>query len=453
MSPSESNDERVDAPLEKTARSIAEPLVEFVNTQSASGWVLLAATVVAVGLANSIWGLHYFEFIHLELGVSFAGERIAMSLQHWVNDGLMAFFFFLLGLELKRELLVGRLKEFKPAASVLCAAIGGIVLPALLFLSISESAEVRDGWAIPVATDTAFALMVLVLLGDRIPSAARAFLVGLAIVDDLGAILIIAFAYTSELNTALWLPIMLTLGFLITLNLVGVRNGLVYLLTGCVLWWLLTRVGLHGTLTGVIVALAAPVRPALPRPTFIKQLKRKVRLFEKEQDSETDSILEQPKQQQLAHDVLKVAEKATTPLNRWETRLGKPISFLVMPLFAFMNAGVLLTDGALQNAWNSDLSWAIFGGLLLGKPVGIMLGIWLGTSTGLAALPKDLTWRHVLGIGVLGGIGFTMSLFIATLSFGANTGLLAIAKQAVMVTSLCAGLLGYAWLRWGCDSS
>jgi NhaA family Na+:H+ antiporter len=205
-------------------------------------------------------------------------------------------------------------------------------------------------------------------------------------------------------------------------------------------------------LTGVVVALAAPVRPALPRPTFIGLLRRKVRRFEDEHDEETSSILEQPEQHEIAHDVLRVAEKATAPLNRWETRMEKPISFVVMPLFAFMNAGVVLSSGAIQAAWASDLSAAIFFGLLVGKPVGILLGIGLGKILGVASLPTPLTWGHIAGIGLLGGIGFTMSLFIAALSFGEGSASLEIAKQSIIVTSLCAGLLGYAWLRWACDS-
>lgn len=430
---------------------MTEPFLDFVNAQSASAWVLLAALLLAVGMANSTWAPTYFEFLHIELGVTLAGRELVMSLQHWVNDGLMALFFFLLGLELKRELLVGRLSDFKRAASVLCAAIGGIAAPAMLFLMIAESAEVSSGWAVPVATDTAFALMILVLLGDRVPATARAFLVGLAIVDDVGAILIIAFAYTAEVDTGVLVPSIATVGLLIGMNLAGIRNGLAYLVTGVVLWLLFMQLGLHGTLAGVVAALISPVRPGLARPTFVNLLRKKIRRFEAEHDDRTDSILEQPEQQEIAQDVLRVAERATVPLNRWESRLEKPISFIVMPLFAFMNAGVILSASAIEAAWSSDLSAAIFFGLLVGKPLGILLGIWIGVVLGIASLPTPLGWGHVAGIGVLGGIGFTMSLFIATLSFGEASALLEIAKQAIILTSLCAGLLGYGWLRWACN--
>lgn len=448
---SKSNPEgRVHAPLEKATRTIADPFLDFVAAQSASGWVLLSATLIAIGFANSPWAEWYSALLHLELGLLFNSVEFSMSLQHWVNDGLMAMFFFLLGLELKRELLVGKLSNLKSASSVLCAAIGGMALPAIVFLALANSPDIHTGWAIPVATDTAFALMILVLLGDRIPVAARAFLVGLAIVDDLGAILVIAIAYTDDFQTAWLLPVGVAVSALVTLNLIGVRNGIVYFAVGVVLWFLLMQLGLHGTLTGVIVALAAPVRPAIARLTFADKLKQTTDDFEEEHNSNTDSIFEQPKQHDIAHEMLDAATQATAPLNRWEQRLDTPISFVVMPLFAFMNAGILLSQDAFETAWSSRLSGAIFLALLLGKPIGIFLGVWIGRLIGWAELPEGLTLRHIFGIGILGGIGFTMSLFIATLSFGERLDLLEIAKQSVIITSLCAGIFGYIWLRWAC---
>ncbi|MFT5448977.1 MAG: NhaA family Na+:H+ antiporter [Gammaproteobacteria bacterium] len=453
MRASSSSGDRIHAPLEKTARTLAAPFRDFVATLSASGWVLLGATVLAVVLANSPIRTAYFQFLHLEFGLSLANHRFAMSLQHWMNDGLMALFFFLLGLELKRELLVGQLSDLRQAASVFCAALGGMAIPALVFSQLGSTDEILDGWAIPMATDTAFALVILVMLGDRIPASARAFLVGLAIVDDLGAILVIAFAYTTELDTAMLLPVAITFAVLLILNQTGVRSGPMYLLVGVVLWVLFTQMGLHGTLTGVVVALAAPVRPVRTRRTFAKRLKQKAERFDDEQDGQTDNITEQPIQQEIARDVVRVAEEVRAPLNRWETELQKPVTFVIMPLFAFMNAGINLSGDAIKMAWASELSAAIFVGLLVGKPVGILLGVWLGRVSGLVTLPDGLSWRHIIGIGLLGGIGFTMSIFIATLSVGDNADLLEIAKQSVIAASLCAGVLGYAWLRWACPAS
>jgi NhaA family Na+:H+ antiporter len=384
------------------------------------------------------------------LGVTFSGAEFSMSLQHWVNDGLMALFFFLLGLELKRELLVGKLSDLKSAASVVCAAIGGMALPAVVFLALTNAPDIRTGWAIPLATDTAFALMILVLLGDRVPAPARAFLVGLAIVDDLGAIMVIALGYTENFQFAWAIPAAVVVSVLVTLNLTGARNGIAYFLTGFVLWFILMKLGLHGTLAGVIVALAAPVRPAIARFAFTDRLKKTAGQFEDEHNDATNSIFEQPKQNAIAHEVIDAAKQATAPLSRWEQHLETPISFVVMPLFAFMNAGILLNQKAAESAWNSELSAAIFFALLFGKPIGILLGVWLGRLVGFVEIPDGLTLRHIFGIGLLGGIGFTMSLFIATLSFGEGSGLLDIAKQSVIFSSLAAGILGYLWLRLFC---
>jgi NhaA family Na+:H+ antiporter len=448
-----SSPERIHAPLEKPAKALTEPFRDFVTTQSGSGWLLLGTTVLAIAFANSPWSARYFSVLHIELGVILMDHEVTLSLQHWVNDGLMAIFFFLLGLELKRELLVGQLSELRRTASVLCAAAGGMLVPAALFMTIGSADPIRAGWAIPLATDTAFALTLLVLLGRHVPTAARAFLVGLAIVDDLGAILVIALAYTSDFDVSLVAPAAGVIAALVLLNLIGVRGGFAYFVLGVVLWLLFLAMGLHGTLAGVVVALTAPVRPAIPRRAFVDVLMGRLRRFDERHDADTQTILEQPEQQVIADDIRHAAEQATAPLQRWERRLERPVSFIIVPLFAALNAGVVLDGAAIAAAWASPLSLAILAGLLIGKPAGIVLGVWLGRLAGFADLPSDLSWRHVIGLGLLGGIGFTMSLFIATLSYGdAHPELLEIAKQSVIGTSLCAGLLGFAWLRWSSAS-
>ncbi len=450
-------DDQVRAPLEKTAKAIADPFRDFIDTQGASGQVLLTATAIAVAFANSPWASAYFDLVHLEFGLSLGVLELQMSLKHWVNDGLMAVFFFLLGLELKRELMVGQLNDLKGAAAVLCAAIGGMVVPALVFLSVAGQSEVQSGWAIPIATDTAFALMILVLLGNQVPRAARAFLVGLAIVDDLGAILVIALGYTSMLEASLLLPVAACTAALAGLNLAGIRGGGAYAITGLLLWILLTGAGLHGTLAGVIVALAAPVRPAISRHRFIDLVVDKLHRFVADDNSRrsqaASNILEQPRQQAIAQDVSRLAVEATAPLARWESRLDTPVSLVVMPTFAFMNAGVVLSGSAVAAAWSSELSHSILLGLTLGKPLGIVGGVAIGAWLGVAALPPTLGPRHLIGLGFLGGIGFTMSLFIATLSFGEGSELLEIAKQSIIATSAFIGVIAYAWLRWGCPPS
>ena len=441
----------VKAPLEQIVDPMTEPFRAFVNTQSASGWLLLLATGAAVGIANSVWAPHYFDLLQIDFGFTFAGTAAEMSLQHWVNDALMALFFFLLGLELKRELIVGRLKDLRQASSVLSAASGGMLVPAAVYLLMSPS-DVAGGWAIPVATDTAFALALLVLLGNRVPPVARAFLVGLAIVDDLGAIIIIALVYSNDLNMAWLLPTAGCIALLASLNLTGVRAATPYAIAGVALWLMITQLGLHGTLTGVIVALAAPVRPALPRPSFLKRIRLRIDRFEDEHNADTTNIIEQPEQQQLAQQVALDAMRATAPLARWETSMEKPISFLILPLFAFMNAGVAIPWDIFDPSTSNPLGVGILLGLLVGKPAGILLGLWLGRMAGVADMPSGMNWRHALGIGLLGGIGFTMSLFITTLSFAEGSALLEMAKQSVIGTSLLAGIAGYCWLRWCCRS-
>jgi len=441
-----SSQEPVEAPLEQPAKTLVEPFRDFVNAQSGSGWFLLGMTMIALVLANSPWRSLYFDFIHIEFGLTLAGASLQMTLQHWIADGLMAVFFCLLGLELKRELLVGQLSDLRRASSVLCAALGGMALPILLFLLITSGGEGSAGWGIPAATDTAFALMVLVLLGDRIPVAGRTFLVGLAIVDDIGAILIITFAYAGPLDTSLIVPAAVCLAVLIALNLFGVRTALPYALAGGVLWLLFLNLGLHGTLAGVVVALTAPVRPGISRGAFVHRIEDSIAEFEAAHDVDTATILEQPRQEEVAEQVLALGQDATAPLRRWESSLQIPVSFLVMPAFAFTSAGVEISGAS---AWTSPLSLGIFAGLLLGKPLGILAGVWAGKRLGIADLPEALSWRHVVGLGLLGSIGFTMSLFIAALSFGESAAL-ETAKQSVIGTSLLAGFIGYIWLRWKC---
>lgn len=445
--------EPVHAPLEQPAQLLAVPLRNFINAQTSAGWLLLAATLLAIALANSPFQSQYLQLQQLQFGILLTEYRLQMSLQHWVNECLMALFFFLLGLELKRELLVGELADLQRASSVIFAAAGGMLVPVCFYLLFANEPEIRAGWAIPVATDTAFALMLLVLLGKHVPPAARAFLVGLAIVDDLGAIVIIAINYTADFETTMLLPAMATGLVLVGLNLIGVRNGWPYLLAGAVLWLLFLQLGLHGTLAGVAAALTAPVRPQIERPVFVARLRNRIRRFERSRSDTTRTIFEQPEQLELAKEIHQVAAEATAPLKRWESRLERPISFLVMPLFAFMNAGFELSAATIVAAWSNELSLAIFTGLLLGKPLGILAGVLVGQRLGLARLPAELSWRHILGIGMLGSIGFTMSLFIAALSFGAGSDLLDTAKQSIIFTSLGGALLGFIWLRWCCPSA
>jgi len=443
MTQTEHDGDRVRAPLEREAQALVEPFREFASAQSASGWILLLATVLAVLAANSPWRDAYFGVVRFDVGLTFGAHSTTMSLRHWVNDGLMALFFLLLGLELKRELLVGQLRDRRHAGSVVCAALGGSVLPVAIFIAVTAGTSARPGWGIPVATDTAFALAVLAALGNSVPSSARTFLVGLAIVDDLAAIALIMAAYSAEIDAAWLLPTGLCLSVLLALNVTGVRRALPYGLTGVVLWMLFMQLGIHGTLTGIVIALAAPVRPAISRNDFVSAAKSLLRRFQSHHDGRTDTILKQPVQQDLAVEVGHVTQAATVPLRRWESRLTGPVSLVIVPLFAFVNAGVSIDQ---PTGWMDPLGMGIALGLLIGKPLGIVSGVYMARYFDLAALPSGLGWRHLAGIGLLGGIGFTMSLFIAMLGFGESDPLLDVAKRSIIAVSALAGLAGYCWL-------
>ena len=438
--------EPVQAPLERPVTLLIEPFQEFVGSLSAAGWLLLGATVLAIVAANSPWSGQYEALKHIELGLVLAGEVRSLSLLHLVNDGLMGMFFFLLGLELKREVLVGRLSEPRRSASVLSAALGGMIVPAVIFLALVRTPEARAAWAIPMATDTAFALMILVMLRDHVPRAARAFLVGLAIVDDLGAILVIALFYSRDLDLSLALPAAAAVAVIGLMNLAGIRRAWPYVLAGGLLWVLFQGIGLHGTLAGVAAALLAPVRPALSRGAFAEYLRDRISRFYERHDEQAETILESAEQHEIAADVMDAARQATVPLKRWENTLERPISFIVLPVFAFFNAGVAMDPAAITATWQHPLSYGVLAVLLLGKPLGILLGVGLGRAGG-AVMPEGLLPRHLFGLGLLGAIGFTMSLFIATLSFSAAPHLLEAAKQSVILTSLAAGAGGFLWLR------
>jgi NhaA family Na+:H+ antiporter len=286
-----------------------------------------------------------------------------------------------------------------------------------------------------------------VFLRERVPVAARAFLVGLAIVDDLGAILVIALFYTSELHLENLPAALLVVAALALLNLSGARRGWMYALTGIFLWVSFLAIGLHGTLAGVVVALFVPVKPAIDRARFAGLAARRLSGFAAKHNPEEDTILEAPGQHQSVEDVLTAARDATVPLKRWEVLLEKPVGYLVIPVFAFVNAGVVIDAEKVALAWQSELSMGILLGLLLGKPLGILAGAGAGHLTGLAAPPADLSKWHLLGLGLLGGIGFTMALFISSLSF-VDQALLDVSKQAIMATSLLAGVCGYLVLRF-----
>ncbi|MCG2586686.1 Na+/H+ antiporter NhaA [Massilia sp. TS11] len=367
----------------------------FFASEKASGLVLIACTLVSLGLANSALGPAYLGLWHLPLG--------GMALEHWINDGLMAVFFLFVGLELERELYVGELSQWKKALLPIFAAIGGIVLPAGIHFALNRGLPSQAGAGIPMATDIAFALGALALLGARVPPALKIFLTALAVMDDLGAIVVIAVFYSSGVQ-ALWLGAALAVfGALLALNRWGRVMALApYLLGGALMWYCMLRSGVHATIAGVLLAFAIPFSAR--------------------------------------------AEDAASPSHRLEHALHRPVAFLILPLFALANTGILITPG-----WEAELlapnGLGILAGLMLGKPLGITLMCLLVVRLGLCALPAGVGWAQLAGAGILGGIGFTMSIFITNLAFGDSPAVVNAAKMAILLASLGAGLLGLLWLR------
>lgn len=401
------------------------PFSQFVRSQSFAGLLLFVAAVLAFVLANSPLAGAYEALRHLHLSVLAGGRGLDLSLEHWVNDGLMAIFFLLVGLEIKRELLIGELANPRRAALAVAGALGGMAVPALLYVVLNLGGPGRHGWGIPMATDIAFSLGILALLGTRIPVGLKIFLTALAIVDDLGAVIVIALFYTGELNMLALLGAALTWGALLVLGWRGVRRLGVYAALGAVLWLFVLGSGLHATIAGVLLALAVPLRRAAPL---------RVSLTGAQDDLDNERL---GVHLQRAEDAL---ERAQSPLHRLEHMLHPYVTYAILPLFAFMNAGV-----AVGGATLGTVTLGVAAGLLLGKPLGVLGGAWLAVRAGLAALPEGVGWPLLSGAGMLAGIGFTVSLFVANLAF-VDAALLTQAKLGVLLGTLCSAALGVTWL-------
>ncbi|WP_018461958.1 Na+/H+ antiporter NhaA [Thermus oshimai] len=398
-------------------------LDQFLESESKGGVLLFLAALIAFLVANSPLSPAYFGLKETPLGVGVGDWKLEKPLVLWINDLLMAFFFLLVGLEIKRELLQGELKDPRRAGLAVAAALGGMVAPALVYLAFNWGGEGLRGWGVPMATDIAFALGVLALLGSRVPLALKVFLTALAIVDDLGAVLVIALFYTETLNLGAlgWAALFLGLAFLA--NRLGVRALPVYMVLGLFLWYFTLKSGVHATLAGVLLALAVPLTRALPLPELHQELR--------------EMAHEDPEALEGALEGLEASlARAQSPLHRLEHLLHPWVAYLVLPLFAFFNAGVALEGVAL-----GPVALGAFFGLLLGKPLGILLFAFLAVKSGLAQLPEGVGWKAILGVGFLAGIGFTMALFIAALAFPSPS-LLDQAKLGVLSASLVAALLG-----------
>ena len=438
---------RIGTPLEKKLEDIIPPFQRFTHDQTTGSILLIICTLTALLIANSTLARGYESLLLTETGLVFGEWSLTMSLRHWVNEGLMSLFFFVLGLEIKRELLVGELKGARRSLPMIAAALGGMLVPALIYTAFTAGTPLIHGWGIPMATDTAFAVGVLALLRRHIPAGLTAFLTALAIIDDLGAILVIAVFYTRTLNLSFLAAATLLLLLLIVLNVVGIRRPSVYFLIGGLVWLAMLGSGIHATVAGVLVALTVPARPKRGPDWFVTQTHELADEFENMERKSIKPLLGEEAQHAVAERVQDTVEKATTPLQRWERYLETPVALLVMPVFALANAGIPVDVQAFAGLWSDYLVLGIVLGLVLGKGIGITFMTWLSLRLGLGQLSEGVQMRHIAGIGLLGGMGFTMSIFITNLGFTSEPETLVTAKTAILFASLVAGLSGFLWLR------
>lgn len=434
-------------PLERLFGRVLSPFEYFLKRATAGGIVLIGTTVITLLLANSPWGHSIHQFWEQPLVITMGGYfALEKSLHHWVNDGLMVLFFLLVGLELKREILVGELSSPRDAALPVIAAIGGMVCPALIYSGFNPQQPQLAGWGIPMATDIAFAVGILVLLAWRIPRNLIIFLTALAIADDLGAVLVIALFYTTNLDLTALYGAAIALLVLILLNRGGVRQPLPYWLAGIVLWYLVLASGIHATIAGVLLAFTIPARPAFTAQQFEGRVDELQTRFHEQfgADSHIDA-LHDDRMATLVESVEQVARAAQSPLQRIEHGLGPWVTFAIIPIFAFANAGIDFRTMNFASTLTAPVTLGVMLGLVFGKFIGISLFSWVGVKVGVGRLPGGVAWRHLLGAAWLGGIGFTMSLFISQLAFS-DPLLVEEAKLGILL-SLCWQLV---WACSGC---
>ena len=432
-------------PLEPLFGRMLSPFEQFLRRATAGGIVLIAATILTLVLSNSTWHTAYHAFWEQHLGLHWGNWIFDQSLHHWINDGLMAVFFFVVGLELKREFLVGELSSLRDAALPVIAALGGMLAPALIYHQFNQTGPAADGWGIPMATDIAFAIGILVLLAWRIPRNLIIFLTALAIADDLGAVLVIAIFYTPALHIkALMIAVLLLLALLL-FNRSGVRHTLPYLLVGLPFWYFVILSGIHATVAGILLAFTIPARSRILPDELADNLSahgqhlRDTIIHSKRLDPLVNGQLAG-----IIQDIRNISIAALAPQQRLEHAIQPWVTFAVLPIFALANAGVNFAHISVNMLFSSVTIGTCLG-LVLGKFLGISLSSWLAVRLNIARLPAGVRWRHLLGAAWLGGIGFTMSLFISQLAFG-DPRLQEEAKLGILLASLIAASIGLLWL-------
>jgi len=423
-------------PLLRVARLAARPLERFLRIEAASGILLLVVTAVALIWANSPWAASYTNLWHTALGVRLGSFTFERSLEWFVNDGLMVIFFFVVGMEIRRELHHGELSDWRRAALPAAAALGGMLVPAALYLAFAGAPATRSGWGVPMATDIAFAVGILTLLGKRVPAALRVLLLALAIIDDLGAIIVIALFYSSGVAFSGLLVAAVGVVGIVAMQRFGVRAKLAYVVPSLVVWAGMYSAGIHPTIAGVIVGLMTPVRAWLGPKGFLVDVRQEL---DRIGQADTKALSSNELGDALRH-VDAARREAVSPAESLIEKLHPWVAFGIMPVFALANAGVSLAGGALDaSSWNVVTAVAV--GLIVGKPVGVLLASWLALRLRIAALPIGMSFRHVVVLGVVAGVGFTMALFIAQLAF-LDGKLLAAAKIGVLVASGGAAICG-----------
>jgi NhaA family Na+:H+ antiporter len=418
--------------------SVLRGFEKFSKMEAAGGIVLIAATVVALVWANSPWASVYHHLWEMPFTVGFPGFAITESLHHWINDGLMAVFFFLIGLEIKREVLAGELASARLAALPVAAALGGMIVPAAFYALFNAGTPGLSGWGIPMATDIAFALGVLALLGSRVPIGLKVFLTALAIADDLGAVVVIALFYTASID---WMSLaagLLLLGILYGLNRGGTRKPAPYVLVGFVIWLLFLKSGVHATIAGVLLALTIPVTTRINDTELMDMCERNFEALSR--SSKDQNTLGNSERIEAIYAMEETCEAALPPLVRIEDKLHGVVAFLIIPIFALANAGLSLGGMSIESI-TDPITLGVIAGLVFGKPIGITLGSWLVVRARWADLPSGTTWKMIHGASWLAGIGFTMSLFIASLAFD-QASFLESAKLGILSASLVAGIAG-----------
>jgi Na+:H+ antiporter, NhaA family len=431
------------APIDR----LLAPMAAFIRTEAAGGLVLMAAALVALIWANSPWSDLYTQLWHTDIGLRLGSWSVEHTLHFWINDGLMVVFFFLVGLEIKREMLVGELASPRRAALPAAGALGGMLVPAAIYTAFNYGTAGTHGWGIPMATDIAFALGVLVLLGPRVPIGLKVFLTALAIVDDLGAVVVIAVFYTAQIN---WLALFGGLGLIAlaaAANRLGVRRPHTYAILGVLAWLCFLASGVHATVAGVLMAMTIPARTLIDAGAFLRHGYASLARFDAAGE-EGRPVLSNSGQQEAVHELEAAAEAVQAPLHRLEQSLHGVVAFGIIPLFALSNAGVVVPSDPLA-ALVHPVTLGVILGLVIGKPIGISLFSWIAVKLGLAELPANARWSQLHVVSWLGGIGFTMSLFVGGLAFS-DAGMIDRAKIGIFAASITAGLLGWLLVaRWG----